>query len=196
MCRLSWSNPNVPHDGLQKIWNLENGIGNPRAAEFNLDIHHLTTELLQIDIRHFSSLHSVTTTFEFFATYLIFRSCRGVFLLPQSWIDLHLPRFALDEQTVLSKQVSHNDSQVFARSLLDLVLCFCDILSELSETRFPGGYPSRILHERNTDLLLLSVLNLWLDNKRVERWQYAVQKLSKASHFHIQPDRYNVLTIQ
>ena len=129
------------------------------------------------NVMQFSSFHSITTVFEFFATYLIFRSCRDAVLIPQSWIDMHLAWFTDAGQCLFMKEISTSETQIYASGLLDLINCFCQILAALCSLPIPGfrqghsAYPTRLLHRRNTELLAIAIANIGLSNNRLAGFQ-------------------------
>ncbi|KAI9669755.1 MAG: hypothetical protein M1831_007451 [Alyxoria varia] len=180
-CRvLSSFNSDVPYDALLKFWEVEKSIESPNTTEFVTKLRSFNNVLQQIGLHHFSSLHSVSSAYELFATYLINRSYREMALIPQSWINLHLPRLAPQEQTRLSEAPQEDHQHVFAKALLELIRCFCEILAFVPTTNFPPGprgYPARLLHQRNIDLLLISGLNLVFNNREPKEWQSIKRKL-------------------
>ncbi len=159
---------------LRPLQNFESNIGKPDASAFRQSLRQFTFQILLADVKQFSSLHSVTTVFEFFAAYLIIRSCRVAVLIPQSWIDTHLPGFAYVEQSLLDRETSNDDLRMYAGSLLELTTCYCQLLSRLGSLLGPvfrlglSNYPSRLLHQRNMELLALVVVNLGLSSTGVE----------------------------
>ena len=159
---------------LWALQNLEYNVENPNVSAFQESLRQFTSQLPLTDINQFSSFHSMTAVFEFFTTYLIFRSCPVAVLIPQSWIDIHLPRFAHLAQSPLARETSSRDLRTYASSLLELTTCYCQLLSRLGSLPGPGfrhgvsSYPSRLLHRRNTELLALVIVNLGLSNAGVE----------------------------
>lgn len=171
-----------------KLWALrilEGKIGNPDASVFRQSLLEFISQLPHADVNQFSSFHSMTTVFEFFAAYLMIRLCRVAVLIPQSWIDFHLPWFAYGEQSLLSEEISNEDRRIDVASLRELTICYCQLLSRvdsLSGPHFRLGktyYPSRLLHQRDMELLALIVVNLGFSNNVVqgfkELWQVVCQ---------------------
>lgn len=173
-----------------QIWtlqNLENSIGNPGASAFQECLRQFISPLAFADPMQFSSFHSVTTVFEFITAYLIFRSCPIAVLVPQSWIDIHLPWFG---QCLLATDVPNSDLRIYASSLLELITCFCRLLSSdsLSSPVFRLGvsnYPSRLLHRRNIELLALAIVNLGLSRAGVQGFEEVREMVSQVCEAHL-----------
>ena len=170
---------------LWALQNLENNMENSDASAFQESLRQFTSQLPFASIDQYSSFHSMTAVFEFFTTYLIFRSCPVAVLIPQSWIDIHLPWFAHVAQSSLAREISSRDLRTYASSLLELTMCYCQLLSLLGSLPGPGfrlgvsNYPSRLLHRRNIELLALVIVNLGLSNAGVkgfnEVWERVCQ---------------------
>lgn len=168
---------------LRHLQDLEHNMGMSDASAFNQTLQQFKSQLCRADITHFSSFHSVATLFEFFTTYLTLRSCRFAVLLPQSWIDLHIARLAPEGQSLLAKEVADAEKQVYASGLVELTMCFCELLSRLNrlpDTNFRFGrspYPSRLLHLRNTELLGLAIINLEINHSRMKGCKEARERV-------------------
>lgn len=159
---------------LWALQSLNNNMENQPASAFQESLRQFIYQLHQVEIDQFSSFHSVTTVFEFLTTYLIFRSCPDVVFVPQSWIDIHLPWFAHIMQSPSAREIPHRDLQIFRSSLVELTTCYCQLLSDLGSLKGPGfrlganRYPTRLLHQRNTELLAVVIVNLGISNAGVE----------------------------
>ena len=168
---------------LWVLQNLESNMGNLDALAFRESIRQFTFQLPLASIDQFSSFHSMTAVFEYFTTYLILRSCPVAVLIPQSWIDIHLPWFAHVEQSLLAREIPSRDLRTYASSLLELTMCYCQLLSHLGSLRGPGfrlgmsSYPSRLLHRRNTELLAVVIVNLGFSNAGVEGFKAAWERV-------------------
>lgn len=170
---------------LWALQNLENNMKNSDASTFQESLRKFTFQLLFASINQFSSFHFMTTVFEFFIIYLIFRSCSVAVLISQFWINIHLLWFVHVEQSSLTREISNRDLQIYASSLLELITCYCQLLSHLdslSSSAFRldlSNYSSRLLHRRNTELLALVIVNLRLSNVEVndfkEVWRRVCQ---------------------
>ena len=158
---------------LRALQNLEHNIGKLDVLAFNGILRQFMSQLSLANIEQFSCFHSVTTLFEFFTTYLTLQSCWSAVLIPQSWIDIHLARFAHTGQSLFAREVPDLDRRLYASGLLELTMCFCELLSRL--TWLPGSnfrlgkshYPSRLLHLRNTELLGLAIVNLGINHSEM-----------------------------
>ena len=159
---------------LWALQNLDNNMGNPDALGFQESLRRFIYQLHFAELDQFSSFHSVTTVFELFTSYLLFRSCPDAVLIPQSWIDMHLPWFAHIVQSPLAGEIPYRDSRIYGKCLVELTTCFCQLLSDLSSLQDPSfrlgmsSYPTRLLHRRNTELLALVVVNLGISSTGVE----------------------------
>ena len=154
---------------VEALQDLETESRNAKAGIFLESVRRFTFQFRYASVAKYSSFHSITTIFEFFAAYLILMACRVALLIPQSWIDIHCPWFA---DTVV--KLPARDLQTYASSLVELVLCYCQLLSQLDSLRNQGfrldlpNYPSRLLHRRNAELLATVVINLELSHGRIE----------------------------
>lgn len=156
---------------LRALEQLEHGVGNQDASAFRESLRRFTSELPCANIEQFSSFHSLTTVFEFFAAYLVFRSCRVAVLIPQSWIDFHLPWFG---QSLIAEEIPSRELHIYGSSLVELTICYCELLSNLTSLPSPrfrlgkSDYPSRLLHRRNVELLAIAIVNLGYSNAGAE----------------------------
>lgn len=173
----------LQQDHLRALQNLEKNVGNPDASAFQETLRRFTFQLSLADIKQLSSFHSVTTVFEFFTAYLILRSCPVALVIPQSWIDIHLPWFAHFGQSLLAGEAPSRDLRIYANGLLELTTCFCKLLSRLGSLPGPGfrlgvsNYPSRLLHRRNTELLALAIVNLGFSNAGVDGFKQVLERV-------------------
>lgn len=181
---------------LWALQNLERNIGNPNASAFRQSLRQFTFQVSRADIKQFSSFHSVTTVFEFFAAYLIIRSCRVGVILPQSWIDIHLPWFDYVEQSPPAREISNDELRIYEGSLLELTTCYCQLLRRLDSLQGPvfrlglSNYPSRLLHPRNMELLAFVVVNLRLGVTEVEGFKEVWQEVCQVREIFLgQPTR-------
>ena len=166
---------------LQSLQRLESAVGYSTPSEFRESLRKFTDQILRADIKQLSSFHSVTTIFEFFAAYLIIRSCRIAVLIPQSWINLHFPWFAGHP---LTEQTPQGDLLTYAACLLELTTCYCELLSRLgslADPRFRIGlthYPPRLLYRRSLELVALVIVNLGLGHTAVKGFGEVRQRVS------------------
>jgi hypothetical protein len=155
---------------IQGPRSLEEEIGNPNAASFGANLKKFSAGFESIDVRHLTSFHALTTVFEFFALYLMFRICRTGLVIPQSWIDIHLPWFVGNGRSHTSEALPESSIHIYRRCLMDLTRSFARMISELDpyvlcdiRKGFRLGiriYPSRLLHRRNVELLSVAIINL------------------------------------
>ncbi|KAI9892526.1 MAG: hypothetical protein M1814_001483 [Vezdaea aestivalis] len=180
---------------LHKVRDLEYYTGSTDHAAFRENLHLFISLVLRTNADNYQSFHSITTTFEFFAAYLIYKASRVAFIVPQSWLDLHFPWFASYFQISDDRALNTRD---YAEILIDLVAGFCTILARASLPQGTGfrlgnsTYPSLLLHRRNAELLALATVNLNLNNPGMVRfggvWQEVKQIISiplmKCSHLN------------
>lgn len=165
---------------LHEIWALkvlEHAMGTADASSFEAHLRQFIRELPLAEVANYASFHSVTTMFEFFTAYLVFRCCRVAVIVPQSWIDIHLPWFSRMIQSQPENVASNREANIYAGCLLELIMCFCQLLSP-PVSRFRLGlshYPSRLLHQRNAQLVALAIVNLGSSNQRAAGYNEARQ---------------------
>lgn len=149
---------------------LENELNRPDAACFHRNLDKFSAAIQNSDVRHLASFHAITTVFEFFALYLMLRTCRLGIVLPQSWIDIHMPRILGNGQTYSASSVPANSRPKYRSSLANVIHFFAMLLSRLDPYAVPEvakgfrfgkrTYPSRLLHRRNVELLSIANINL------------------------------------
>lgn len=152
---------------LRSLQCLESAVWHSTPSAFRESLQQFTDQILRADLNQLSSFHSVTTIFEFFATYLIIRCCHVAVLIPQSWINLHFPWFAGHPLTEPTPQC---DLLTYAACLIALTTCYCELLSRLgslADFRFRIGlthYLPRLLYRRSLELVALIIVNLGLSH--------------------------------
>lgn len=156
---------------IQDLQLLEGEIRNPNAALLSANLKKFSANLESTDVRHLTSFHAVTTVFEFFALYLMFRVCRTGLVVPQSWIDVHISRLVGIRRSLFSEALPEDSIYIYRRCLIDLTRNFSRIVSKLDPSASPETmkgfrlgirtYPSRLLHRRNVELLSVAIINLW-----------------------------------
>jgi hypothetical protein len=148
---------------------LECAMGTADASTFQAHLRRVLHRLPLANVENYASFHSVTTVFESFLAYLVVRCCRVAIILPQSWIDIHLPRFSMMVQSRRESVTSNREAHIYAGCVLELIRCFCQLLLPPA-SRFRMGryhYPSRLLHRRNAQLVALAIVNLGSSDLRV-----------------------------
>ncbi|KAL8933685.1 MAG: hypothetical protein Q9216_006254 [Gyalolechia sp. 2 TL-2023] len=170
---LSYILRSEPYGG--RIWGhlnivrkLENDVANPNVSTFFNNLDEFRTQLNQLEKEAFESLHSLTMIFEYLTTHIIFKISKYGFIVPRSWITLHVSR--LCEAGSHLKLVQPSEVKQYQHCLVKLTRSFCEILKWLDD-RFPwrsdfwvGNWPYKItlLHQRNAEILAVARLNLEL----------------------------------
>ncbi|KAH0545413.1 hypothetical protein FGG08_000554 [Glutinoglossum americanum] len=169
---------------------------------FNNSLATMLEDLERTDPRELASFHAVTSVFEYIATYLISLVCRNSFLIPQSWIDLHLP---LVSNFTRRDNLTEFDIYTYRRSLLRLLMKICNILQLLEKTFakathhghfgfvFAGrAYPQTILLRRNTELLAIILVNLDNIKPHIRGFMEGRQKVQDIFKLRLLGDRHLV----
>ncbi|KAL8960652.1 MAG: hypothetical protein Q9193_002685, partial [Seirophora villosa] len=159
----------------QIIWNhmkvvdqLESDAAQSDASKFRKNIGELAQGLDELLLEGFTSFHSVTTLFEYLAARILVKICSDSFVVPQSWISMHLMQIC---RVGSHTQVPNpSDKSQYVQCLDDLTRSFCRILSRLdgqmsASPRFyigQRGYPIGLLQQRNAEFLAVTHLNLGL----------------------------------
>ena len=155
---------------IQGLRSLEGEISTPNAASLSANFKRFSAGFESTDVRHLTSFHALTTVFELFALYLMFRVCRTGFVIPWSCIYMHLHWFAENQQSLSLEAAPDSSIHIYRRCLMDLTRAFARMISQLDSfvpsairRRFSLGiriYPSRLLHRRNVELLSIAIVNL------------------------------------
>ncbi|KAL8762219.1 MAG: hypothetical protein Q9184_001736 [Pyrenodesmia sp. 2 TL-2023] len=147
---------------------LENDVVHPDVTRFRKDAEEFVKDLNRSEFEAFRSLHSITTLFEYLTTHIIMKTCVDGFVVPRSWISIHLTRICSANTHQQVPIVS--DSIKYQQCLVDLMKGFCHLLEWLdrqfsSSPKFFVGsvpYQAALLQQRNAELLALAFLNLSL----------------------------------
>lgn len=155
---------------IQGFQSLEGEIENPHAASFSANLKKFSAGFESADVRHLTSFHALTTVFEFFTLYLMFRICRTGLVIPQSWMDIHLLWFVGNRRSLSLEALPDSSIHIYRRCLMDLARGFARMISQLdpfASSDITKGfrlgiriYPSRLLHRRNVELLSVAIINL------------------------------------
>lgn len=153
------------HMGL--LYSMEQGLGYENAPEIQRKLKIFLRNLDNIEVHALSTLHALTTVFEYFAAYLILKTCVSACVLTQTWADLHVPRFA-DAITSLKPPELNDSTLKYQKCLTELTQAFCSVLrrfNELPPPRFEllcngKTHPSLLLRRRNAELVALVIANL------------------------------------
>ncbi|KAL8670744.1 MAG: hypothetical protein Q9168_004737 [Polycauliona sp. 1 TL-2023] len=156
---------------LDLLRRLERDAITTDALAFHGNLTNLRIMLSQIQLGDFSAFHSVTTMFEFLATYLTFRTCGNDSAVPRSWLSLHVSRLY---EIVGSKQLPAvapvTRRPIYQDCFLLLIQTFCNGLRWLDNSvppnhKFQNGnspYRMSLIQPRNAELLAVALLNLKL----------------------------------
>ena len=153
------------HMGL--LYSLQQGLGDDNASTFQCKLETFLGNLDKIDIQAFSTLHALTTVFEYFAVFLILKTCVSACVLTQTWADLHIPRFA-DAITSLKPPELNDSTFKYQQCLTKLTQAFCKVLHRFNELPHPDiellcsgkTHHSLLLRRRNAELVALVIANL------------------------------------
>ena len=114
----------------------------------------------------FATFHCHTNTFEAVSLYLLLQMSQSALMIPRSWLDLHIA--GILNQNDLGGRPSWDQRCTFRDALLLLLKTFIDLLHRLNESlQNDAGfyvcgtwYHSRILQQRNAELLAVIMVNL------------------------------------
>ncbi|KAF8244421.1 hypothetical protein K440DRAFT_663457 [Wilcoxina mikolae CBS 423.85] len=143
------------------------------ATRFRMNLREGLAALKGLVGNDFSNFHSILTVFERLTTYLYFWVCPAAFVLPLSWIKLHIPALIDDPTTLVAQE---GDKIIYGECLIKLLQSFIGLLRYLDKLRgnfrYTFGYvkiqgvtskdPSFApgIQERNRNLLVISLINL------------------------------------
>ena len=155
------------HLGL--LLSLEQNLSSQDVTTFESKLNVFVGDLDNISIPSLSTLHALTTVFEYFTAYLILKTCVETCLLTQAWIDLYIPRFADAIHTAEPLQ-GFEGTHKYQQCLVNLTVAFCRILRRLNDVPPPGisllcngnTHHPLLLQQRNAELVAIAVANLAL----------------------------------
>ena len=158
-------------NGLRVLHSLWAEFANPNAGRFEAQLKEFCRGFLTVAFSQVATFHSFTSIFELLFAYLLLKICgSGSVLMPQSWIDLHLPHFARCVSMQYSGSQSPEMTLQYERCVTGLATAFADMLVRLNSSRYPeiasglwlsmSTYPTRLIHQRNCELLAVVVQNL------------------------------------
>ena len=119
-----------------------------------------------IPISEFSNMHAVAGTLESLAAYLILMTCPMAYIVPRSWVSLHMP--SLIGHVERAEWLDGLDVQLYRECLVELVRSFSNLLFRVERAVQDEGfafsyggapYPFNILQQRNVELLAMALLN-------------------------------------
>ncbi|KAL8646450.1 MAG: hypothetical protein Q9210_006135 [Variospora velana] len=136
------------------------------------DIGDFVQGINKINMEGLQSFHSITTLFEYLATYIfnlqLVKICPDSFIIPRSWISMHLLRICCEQSH--TKVTNPSDKLRYDQGLIELITSFCQVLTRLNaemdlSPKFYVGqrsYPIGLLQQRNAEFLAVAHLNLGL----------------------------------
>ncbi|KAI9768773.1 MAG: hypothetical protein M1839_003958 [Geoglossum umbratile] len=138
------------------------------SQDFDAHLRELLESFERTDVRELASFHAVTSVVEYLAAYLIFLTCpSGTFVVPQSWIDLHLHLVA---DQLERSHLSEAERNTYRQSLLLLLTKFCALVQNIAQASawgtdqnrfsFNRQYASTFLDRRNAEVLAVILMNL------------------------------------
>lgn len=121
--------------------------------------------IMALPQQHFAVFHCYTARFESIAFYLMLQTSQSSVLIPHSWLDLHLHDIL--SLNKLSTLPSFDQRSVYRDALVFLIKAFVELLTWIDNNLQPGqsfvvcgrGYHTRLLQQRNAELLALILVN-------------------------------------
>ena len=166
--RLRYEHPSV-HAPMVLLGKLEAHINAVEPAEYHDTLKTYLQGYQSIysskwkDLENF---HCHTSIFESNAFFLLLQLSQTAIMVPRSWLDLHLSRIL--SRNALTKRPTLDERYTYRSALVLLLKSFVGLLRWLDEPLrdgkkfFLGGrpYPTRILQQRNCELLAIILMNL------------------------------------
>ena len=114
----------------------------------------------------FEIFHCHTSKFEEMALYLLLQIAQSSIMVPRSWVDLHLSDILIRNSLV--NLLDFQQRSIYRDALVELLSAFVELLHyadasiwETKKFQLCGrDYPSRILQQRNCELLAIVMANL------------------------------------
>ncbi|KAL9029644.1 MAG: hypothetical protein Q9196_002143 [Gyalolechia fulgens] len=188
LSHMLWSEPQgrTIWGHLSVIRKLENDVVDPNASTLSKNLDELRTRLDQLEIEAFESFHSITTVFEYLATHIIVKISDQSFIVPRSWITLHVSRLCEAGSDLKAGQES--DRKIYEQCLVKLTNNFCHLLTWLdsrltrnSDFRIGNHtYKIALLQRRNAELLAVARLNLGLSCADLSRFTQTTTAVNEA----------------
>ncbi len=152
---------------LELLRSLKEGLCRHDASAFQANLAIFLRDLNNIDIQALSTLHALTAVFEYFAAYLILKTCVVACVFTQAWIDLYVPRLTDAIRSAEPLEMAELICK-YQESLVELTKGFCNILRRFNEVPPPGitvlcsgkPHPSLLLRQRNAELVAIVIANL------------------------------------
>lgn len=145
---------------------LKENIGRWNASTFQKNLMTFLGNLDNIEVPALSTLHSLTSVFEYLATYLILKTCVTACAIPNSWIDLHVASISKTFHT--PEPLQEDDKHRYQQCLIQSTKSFGLILSRLNQAApskdfllcSGNTHQSLLLRQRNAELVAIAVANL------------------------------------
>ena len=165
--RLHNDNRGLLQSHLGFLNTLEQGLSRQGASAIQTQLYIFFRNLDNIDAQALSSLHALTAEFEYFATYLILKTCDAACLLTEAWVKLYVPRFA-DTITSVEPLELKDTTRKYQDCLIGLLEVSCKVFRRFNEIPQPGikllcsgeSHHPLLLRQRNSDLLAIVIANL------------------------------------
>ncbi len=135
--RLFFDQRGLMQGHLSLLNSLEQNLSNQSAITFQHNLRIFLHNLDSIDIQALSTLHALTAVFEYFAAYLILKTCVAACVLTEAWIDLFVPGFTgaiYSTEPLQWFEWNH----IYQQCLMELTKAFCHVLARFNEVPQPG----------------------------------------------------------
>ncbi|KAL9594501.1 MAG: hypothetical protein Q9179_005365, partial [Wetmoreana sp. 5 TL-2023] len=176
---------------LDVVNKMESDVKHPDATAFRHNVETFVLRLNQLETDGetggFFSFHSLMGTFEYLATYAILKICPSGFVIPRSWLSLHLR--CIGSAVGSSQLPTPSNSLEYQESLIKLLEGFCGLMTWLKETMPPNtsyyignrAYHNSLLQPRYNELLVVSLINVKLGGLTSDTTTALFQAVSLAS---------------
>ena len=154
------------HAAMVLLDALQTGLRSGDAVLFRDALQRYTLNLLALETQDYRVFHCHTAIFEAIALFLLLQMSQSSIAVPRSWLDLHLADIL--KENVISATLDSEQRFAYRDALLLLITTFIELLQKLNgplqaDASFHShgcGYPSRILQQRNAELLAIIIVNL------------------------------------
>ncbi|KAG7005395.1 UvrD-like helicase ATP-binding domain-containing protein [Physcia stellaris] len=157
------------HAALKSLDLLQARMSGANARQYFdalLDYLHGPQGIMKLDWNAFEVFHCHTARFEEMALYLLLQIAQSSIMIPRSWVDVHL--YSILRSTALTDTPDFQQRSVYRDALVMLLQAFIELLKFINTPLEAGKkfllcgreYPTRILQQRNCELLAIIVVNL------------------------------------
>ena len=166
--RLRHHDP-VTYAALATLGRLEAQITSGNPIGFLDDLQNYLRGpqgIMNLPWKAFEVFHCHTSKFENIAFYLLLQISQSSIMVPRSWVDLHLPDILTRNSLVtvldVQQRFIYRDALIILLNAVVELLHFVDAsLQKAKNFQLCGReYPSRILQQRNCELLSIIMVNL------------------------------------